>query len=183
MSSIQQALRALFLVSLVPGTAFAQSRPEIAVSQQGETFVIKVEAMLSAPARDIWAVLTDCDRAKEFVPHLEVCRIIEKDPQGRWDIRENVANPPLLPRVRTILRNDYTPPRGFTYKLVSGDMRRSEGSWSITPTASGAKVVYSAKVEPGLSAPGFLVIGAIKSDLPPMFEKLETLSRARARQP
>jgi hypothetical protein len=176
-------LHVLLISGLASGMAAAQTTPKIDVSDQNGKYLIRVEAVLSAPVRDIWAVLTHCTRATDFIPHLESCRILDKDPSGRWDIRENVANPPLLPRVKTILRNDYAPPHSFSYKLVSGDMRSSEGSWSILPSARGAKVIYSAKVEPGVSVPGFLVVSAIKADLPSMFEKLEALSRARARQP
>lgn len=173
--------RLIFMTTLITSTmAFAQPAPKIDVAQNGESYSIRVEAVLSSAPRHVWAALTDCDRARDFVPHLESCRVIERDPAGRWDIRENIANPPFLPRVRTVLRNEYTPISGFTYRLISGDMRVSEGSWSVQPAGNATRIVYQARVEPSVSVPGFLVISAIKADLPGMISKLAALSQTLA---
>jgi len=182
MSFIHSAILTSFLCALLPQATAAQGAPTIDVRQDGDSYLIRVEATLPAPARQVWAALTNCERAREFVPHLESCRIVEKDPAGRWDVRENVANPPLLPRIRTVVRNEYTPTSGFTYRLVSGDMKVSEGSWSLKPAGNSTHVIYSARVQPGMSAPSFLVIGAIKSDLPDMFSNLAILTRKLASQ-
>ncbi len=182
MSFAQRTILTSFLCALLSQAAAAQSAPTIDVRQDGDSYLIRVEAVLPAPARQVWAALTNCERAREFVPHLESCRIIEKDPAGRWDIRENVANPPLLPRIKTIVRNDYTPTSGFTYRLVSGDMQVSEGSWSVKPAGNSTSVIYSARVQPKILAPSFLVVSAIKSDLPEMFANLATLSGKLASQ-
>ena len=167
------------LVALcLPQGTRADMLPQIDIREEGSAWRVRVEATFSAPARQIWSVLTDCGRATAFVPHLESCRVMDHDPNGRWDIRENVSNPPLLPRMRTLVRSDYQAPRHFTYKLVSGDMKRSEGSWTLMPQPGGTQVVYVALIEPSLPAPGFLVANAIKADLPDMFRKLEALTRA-----
>ncbi len=167
----------LLFVSLHPA-AQAEMLPVIDVREEGTAWRVRVEATFPASANQIWSILTDCARATTFVPHLESCRILDKDPAARWDVRENIVNPPLLPRMRTIVRSDYRSPSSFTYKLVSGDMHRSEGAWSLTPHAGGTRVVYLALIEPSLPAPGFLVANAIKADLPEMFRKLDALTRA-----
>jgi uncharacterized protein YndB with AHSA1/START domain len=163
---------------LLIGATRAEVAPDIVVAKAPEGYRIHVEALLPAPPRQVWAALTDCARAKSFVPHLESCRILSRDPAGRWDVRENVANPPFLARVRTIVRSDYQPIRGFTYKLVSGDMRKSEGAWTLTPKGSGTHIVYEALVDPDMAAPSMVITAAIRSDLPSMFRKLDELSRA-----
>jgi ribosome-associated toxin RatA of RatAB toxin-antitoxin module len=182
MSFTYRTILISLLSALLPQMVAAQSPPTIDVQQNGDSYLIRVEATLPAPARQVWAALTNCARAREFVPHLESCRIIEKDPAGRWDVRENVANPPLLPRIRTVVRNEYTPTSGFTYRLVSGDMKVSEGSWSVKAAGNSTNVIYAARVQPSIAAPSFLVIGAIKSDLPSMFENLAILSGKLASQ-
>jgi len=146
------------------------------VQEEGSAWRIDVQATMTASQRQIWSVLTNCARAKDFIPHFETCRVADKDPAGRWDVRENISNPPFLPRMRTIIRSDYRAPQAFTYKLVSGDMKRSEGSWELIPQAVGTRVSYKAVFEPQISAPSFLMISAIKSDLSEMFSKLEKLS-------
>ncbi len=178
-------LRFLFALMLVfcPGSTRAEMVPVIALTEEGSAWRVHVEATFAAQPRQIWSVLTDCGRATAFVPHLASCRIIEKDQAALWDVRENIANPPFLPRIRTIVRSEYQSPRLFTYKLVSGDMRRSEGSWTLVPKAGGTQVTYLALIEPALPAPGFLVSSAIKADLPEMFRRLNDLSLAQAQRP
>ena len=173
------ALRIFFASLLMPGLLtplFAQTAPAVFVVEEGSAWRIKVEAKLQAPQKQIWATLTDCRLAADFIPHFESCRIIEKDPAGRWDVRENVSNPPFLPRNRTLIRSDYRAPNGFTYRLVSGDMRRSEGSWELIPQAGGTLLRYSALVEPLVAVPSFLIIPAIKNDVAEMIRKLGEVS-------
>ncbi len=176
MNFSQYAVLALCFFAQGSGIAWAQSPPSVDVATEGPVFIIRAEAVLSAKPAQIWATLTDCAKAPSFVPNLESCKVIEKDPAGRWDIRENIANPPFLPRVKTIVRNEYAPLRGFTYRLVSGDLRLSEGSWTINPIATGTRVTYAARFEPKIPAPSFLIVNAIKTDLPRLFSKLESAS-------
>ena len=165
----------LLTLSLSPG-ALAQTPPQVSVREEGSAWRIDVQATMTASQRQIWSVLTNCARAKDFIPHFETCRVADKDPAGRWDVRENISNPPFLPRIRTMIRSDYRSPQGFTYKLVSGDLKRSEGSWELIPQTVGTRVHYKALFEPQVSAPSFLMVSAIKSDLSEMFSRLERLS-------
>ncbi|MEN9708572.1 MAG: hypothetical protein RIQ68_980 [Pseudomonadota bacterium] len=160
----------------ISGGARAQGLVHVTVREDGSAWRIEVDAVMKASQRQIWSVLTNCARAKEFIPHFEICRVVEKDPAGRWDLRENISNPPFLPRIRTMVRSDYRSPQGFTYRLVSGDLKRSEGSWDLIPQAAGTRVRYRALFEPQVSAPSFLMVSAIKSDLSEMFSRLEQLS-------
>ena len=156
----------------------AQTAPAIIVTEEGAAWRIKVEAKLSLPHKKIWATLTDCGRARDFIPHFESCRIIDKDPAGRWDLRENISNPPFLPRNRTIIRSDYRAPQSLSYRLVSGDMRLSEGRWELLPQGSGTLLRYQALVEPLVAIPGFLMVPAIKRDVAEMIRKLGEASSA-----
>lgn len=159
----------------------AQSAPEVHVSEEGSAWRIAAEASMSASAKQVWAALTDCNRAGDFIPHFETCRIVEKDPAGRWDIRENISNPPFLPRNRTMIRSDYRAPYGFSYKLVSGDMRRSEGQWELVAQGAGTRLRYKALIEPLVPVPAFLIVPAIKKDLGEMIRKLDAVSASRPR--
>lgn len=165
----------LLALSLSKGAA-AQTPIQVTVREEGSAWRIEVDATMNASQRQIWSVLTNCARAQDFVPHFETCRVVDKDPAGRWDLRENISNPPFLPRIRTVVRSDYRSPHGFTYKLVNGDLKRSEGSWELIPQQVGTLVKYKAVFEPQMAVPSFLMMSAIKSDLSDMFSKLERLS-------
>ena len=160
-------------------TLLAQTAPIIAVSEEGSAWRIKVEARLAVSPKQLWAALTDCNQARDFIPHFESCRILEKESAGKWDIRENISNPPFLPRNRTIIRSVYRAPNGFSYKLVSGDMKQSEGAWELTPQKDATLLNYSALFEPLISIPAFMIVPALKKDLADMFQKLEAAAISR----
>jgi uncharacterized protein YndB with AHSA1/START domain len=175
-------LRSLFicLPLIVHGQfARAQTVAKVTVSEEGSAWHILVEGRMSAPVKQVWQALTDCSLARDFVPHFESCRMVEADPAGRWDIRENISNPPFLPRNRTLIRSDYRAPYRLTYRLVIGDMRRSEGAWDLIPQAGGTLLRYSALVEPLVAVPSFLIVPALKNDMSDMFRRLEILSASR----
>ncbi len=158
--------------------------PQILVEEEGDGILrILVRGFIAQTPQAVWTVLTDCALATRFVPHLESCRIVERDPDGRWDVRENISNPPILPRVRTVVRNDFKVGRNyaFTYRLVSGDMRLSDGRWSLEAGDGGTLVLYEARIAPNVPAPLFLIRNAISHDFPEMFRRLGALSEARAR--
>ena len=134
--------------------------------------LIEIEASPAA----VWAVLTDCTRAPNVIPHLESCRIIDKDPAGRWDIREHIINPPLLPRIRTLVRNDFQAPRRLAFKLQGGDMRVSDGFWALQPVSRGTRLTYEAVIAPKFAAPQFLITRAMAQDFPAMLKAIERAS-------
>ena len=178
----------VFLVTLF--TFGAQTRNTFANAASSEPIVevrpistpdgaaTRVSAVIdigASPAA-VWAVLADCARAPEVIPHLESCRIVERDSSGRWDIREHIINPPLLPRIRTLVRNDFNPPRRFAFKLIGGDMRVSDGAWTLQPLNGGTRVSYDAVIAPKFSAPQFLITRALSQDFPAMLKSIQRAS-------
>lgn len=174
------------LLAQPPGfsPAMANSDPWVETSDAGGGAVrIRAHIQIEAPPAAVWSVLVACDTAPKVIPHLESCKMQERDPAGRWDIRNHVINPPLLPRMRTTVRNDFTPFKRLEFKLISGDMRRSDGFWNLTPSGNGTKLSYDAVIEPSFAAPQFIVARSIQSDFPLLLSNIQrySLERSRAR--
>ena len=134
--------------------------------------VIEIEANPAA----VWAVITDCARAPKVIPHLESCRIVEKGPSGSWDVREHIINPPFLPRIRTLVRNDFTQHRRLAFKLQSGDMRISDGAWLLKLVNGRTRLSYEALIAPKYAAPQFIISRAIAQDFPAMLRAIQRAS-------
>ena len=147
----------------------------ISTPEGAATRVSAVVEIAASPVA-VWAVLTDCARAPNVIPHLESCRIVDKDPAGRWDLREHIINPPLLPRMRTLVRNDFQVPRRLAFKLQGGDMRVSDGAWELQPLNGGTRLTYVAVIAPKFVTPQFLITRAMAQDFPAMLKAIQRSS-------
>jgi carbon monoxide dehydrogenase subunit G len=137
---------------------------------------------IAAPPAIVWAVLSDCDRAPRVVPNMESCRIVQRDPAGHWDMRETVLNIALLPRIRSLMRNEYESGRRLVFKRIGGDMRISDGEWRIEPIAKGkaTRLHYEALFATTMLVPQFLIDQAAARDFPTFFRNIEQESLADA---
>jgi hypothetical protein len=126
------------------GEAWFEVRPD----PEGPAGRVRAAEEVAAPPARVFAVMTDCALAPRMVANLKSCRVLERDPAGRWDVREHVSRPMLFfPSVRSVFRTDYDPPRGFTYRRTAGDLKVLEGDWRLTPLDGGrrTRVVYEGR--------------------------------------
>ena len=172
------------LLTLLSPSSMASAQiaePAIAVTpattDKGEVTHVRASIRISAPPASVWATITDCARAPRIIPHLESCRLVERDPRGRWDVREHVINPPLLPKMRTVIRNDFTPSKRLAFRLLSGDMKASDGAWTLKADKGGTILSYDAFVAPNFAAPQFLVSRSISNDFPRMLRAIAKASQ------
>jgi len=142
---------------------------------------IRAAIDIAAAPLVVWNVLTDCARMPQIFPNLESCRIVEKDPAGRWDVRENVIDwAVLMPKLRTVVRNTFDVGRRLMFKRVSGDMRVSDGAWTLERHANGTRLSYNALVAPDFPVPQFMVEQAVHSDMPNLLRAIQKASVADA---
>ena len=117
-----------------------------------------------------------------MVANLKSCRIVERDPQGRWDVREHVSKMTLLPSVRSVFRSDYEPTSRIAFHRTAGDLKEFEGEWRLTPHGGRVQVTYEARVAAPFSAPGWMARIALRHDVPMALLALRREAMARAPQ-
>ena len=110
----------------------------------------------SVPPDVVFAVLADCEHATRIAPHLASCRVTERDPSGRWDIREQITRAGLLPSVRTVVRSDFQRPASLKYRRVGGDLAVLEGEWRMISIDGGrrTRVLYENRASSPNVVPG-----------------------------
>jgi carbon monoxide dehydrogenase subunit G len=186
----------LFAIVLIAGPAqalelsaraqalLAGGRPyaEVTPGPDGSSGVIRAAIDIAAPQAAIWAVMTDCDLAPRMVANLKSCRILDRDPQGRWDIREQISKMGLVPSVRSVFREDFDPPRRITFHAVGGDLKLLEGEWRLEPWGEQVRVSYEAHVAAPFSVPGWVARLVLRHDVPQALLALRRESVARAPQ-
>ena len=173
------------LAAELPDRAQAQldrGRPYVEVhpDADGSSGVILAAIDVAAPQGVVWSVMTDCDLATRMVANLKSCRILDRDPQGRWDIREEVTKMTFTPSVRTVYREDFDPPKSMTFRRTDGDLKVFDGEWRLTPHGDQMRVTYQARVAAPFAVPGWVARLALRHDLPMALLALRREAMARA---
>lgn len=198
-STMEVALRFfVFLVSLLmwlPSAAWAVAPltpAEVAALLKGET-VVRVTADPSsksiasgnafaaidipAPPAAVFAVLTDCARAKRIVKNMVSCKVLQRDPGGAWEVRETMVRLSVaLPDFRAVARLDFVRPTQLRFKQTEGNFDYAQGQWDLMGFREGrsTRAFYRIRAGTSVPIPEFVIQGMIQNDLP------ETLKALRA---
>lgn len=144
-----------------------RGRPWVEVRADADGYSGQISAAIDIPASKevIWAKMLDCDAALRMVPNLKSCRVLDRDPQGRWDVREQVSSAAFLPSVRNVYRSDYDRPNGIRFQRTSGDMRVFEGNWRLETRPDGVRVRYEARAAAPFTVPGWIARATLRRDV------------------
>lgn len=158
-------------------------RPYVEVRRDpdGESGMIRGAIEIAAPPEVVWSVITDCELAPRMVDSLKSCRILQKDPAGRWDVREDVSRMGFMPSVRNVFRSDYDPPRSVRFHRVAGDLMVFEGEWRIEPHGGRTRVLYESRVGAPFRVPGPIARLGLRYEVPRALLALRRESLARLR--
>lgn len=161
--------------------ALENGRPYVEVKPDGEgsSGVILAAIDVAAPQAVVWSVMTDCDLATKMVANLKSCRILDRDPQGRWDIREEITRMTFAPSVRTVYREDFDRPKSMTFHRTDGDLKVLEGQWRLVQHGDQVRVTYEAHVAAPFAVPGWVARIAMRHDVPMALLALRREAMAR----
>ena len=124
---------------------------------QGATIDIHASALLNADAATAWRVLTDYDRYAEFIPDLQVSRVVARD--GAKITVEQSGDAALwlfrLP-VHVTFEVNELPPDRLRSRTVAGSVRVLASSYVLVPDASGLRLDYAGQIVPGFELVGHI---------------------------
>jgi hypothetical protein len=145
------------------GRPYVDVRPDDVHSGSG---LIRGVIDIAARPEAVFATITDCALAPKMAADLKSCRIVDRDPAGRWDVREHVSKGGLVPSIRSLIRFDYAPPRGITFHRVGGDLPVLEGSWRLEPRPDGdVRVFYENRVATPFRVPAAVARIILRHDV------------------
>ena len=153
---------------------------EVRGDPDGASGLIRGAVDIAAPAETVFRVIADCDLAPKMVSSLKSCRVLERDPAGHWDVREEISKMTFVPSVRNVFRSDYDPPKSVRFARTGGDLKVFEGAWRIEPHGKGVRVFYENRVSTPFRVPGYLARIALRIEVPQALEALRRESEARA---
>lgn len=159
-----------------------QGRPYVDVrpDTDGSSGAVRGVIDIAAPIEVVWKVMTDCELAPKMVANLKSCRVVERDPAGRWDVREYVSRRNILPPVRNVFRSDYQPDQKISFHRTGGDLAVFEGEWLVEPHEGQVRVSYTAHIAAPFSVPGWIARIALRNDVHAALLAFQREAMARA---
>ena len=173
-------------LAAIAGPSFAAGRFEAAptVSAQaegGSAGVIRAAMDVAAPPAVVWKVLSDCANAPRYMPKLLSCKTLERDPAGKWDVREHrLEGNAFKPVMRNVFRTTLEAPRRLAFRRTGGDWKRSDGEWRLTAIPGGTHVTYELHVAVDAPVPASMVRGAVAKGMPASMRALRKEALAQA---
>lgn len=118
---------------------------------------VRLTFLVEATRKEIWAALVDYENFTQIFYDVQKISVLDQDRAGA-SVAYSV-NAVLIDVNYVLYRQYELPETRLTWKKVSGDLKRVEGSWTIKDTASGQikLMVYESFVDVGGILPGWLV--------------------------
>lgn len=130
---------------------------------------------IHAHRETVWALLTSCTEARELLPGLKECQVLETAPDGSGQLIRHVMDYSwFVPTLTYVLRATYDYPGHISIQRDSGDLRTLKASWYLKADGEFTVLSYSLEVTPGFWVPRWLVRIAVRHDLPKMLRTLRT---------
>jgi hypothetical protein len=160
----------LALAPVQPAEAGAVS---IEAARDGDAIDIHASALLSADSRTVWRVLTDYDRYTDFVPDLQVSRVVAR--RGETVTVEQSGAAALwlfkLPLDITFEVHE-VPPRLLRSRAVAGSLPGLASCYVLTPAPSGTRLDYAGRIVPGFALLGPFEQKAVEQSVARQFQAL-----------
>jgi len=135
----------------------------------------RMQMLARVPAQAIWEVIVSCELAFAFVDGLERCEVVE-DSGDRALVHQVVNQGWLVPTYDFVfesLRQHY---RQIDVRLVEGNLRALDASWSFLEAPQGTLVDYRVRIQPALPAPRFIVRRNVNKGMPGMLACIRGLA-------
>lgn len=141
-----------------------------------ETPVGYARGVIDAPPAAVWAVVEACEDYSKTMPRILKSAVVKREGAVRF-CKVTADMPFPAPDLESLTRAEgRAVDGGFvrTWRLVEGDYKINEGSFSLMPYGDGSKTLatYRIHVQPNLPLPDGIVRAAQKGSLPDVIHNL-----------
>lgn len=143
-------LAVIIVLCLSAGTVSAEARVHVEANEAVISVYAEIDARVDR--EQAWAVLTDYNRWAEYIPDLQVSRVIS--PPGEPIRLEQRGSIPWLPNFPLVMIAyvEELPPRTIRFQRIAGNIRALVGEWQIHGR-SPVRLTYRSTVIPGFPMP------------------------------
>jgi ribosome-associated toxin RatA of RatAB toxin-antitoxin module len=176
-------LLAAFALALLSATAGAAQAPAVAVRNTGDgVYAIVARFLVSEPASVVRAVLTDYPNIPRFMPNVRTSRILEQA-GGRVRVeQEAVSKFMMFSKTVHLVLDVHEGESRIQFRDACGrSFAVYDGSWTITPQATGTELLYELTAKPTFKVPGMVLGRLLERDSREMIDGLKAEIATRAR--
>lgn len=180
----------LRMVLLLAWTAAAGAADGVSVetTRRGAAVEVRAYARVEALQATVWDTVTDYDRLAQFVPGMRSSRVVahrngdlvvEQHGESRFLVFTYPLDVTLLARAR--------PPGAVDVRLLSGNLKRLDGSYRLEPAGAGwVALRWTGLIEPDALPPllgELLMRAAIEAQFTGMVREIERRAALARRSP
>jgi ribosome-associated toxin RatA of RatAB toxin-antitoxin module len=153
---------------------------------------VRAAVLIEAPPAVVFQLMSRCEDALLYVPHLRVCRVRDRAHDDSWQLVEHEIDFGwYAPRVKYVFRADFVVDQSINFRQVTGDFKANQGLWEFEGLESGTRTLvrYRAYIDPPTFVPNWLARSTFKREMPQMLTELrrrceaEQTLRAQATAP
>jgi carbon monoxide dehydrogenase subunit G len=174
----QRARRLFFAAALIvcAGTVMTAdpvSAPRVSVTESGGVFMVTAAFAVTEAPQTVIAVLTDYARIPEYMPDVQVSKVLERTPTGAVVEQQAVSRFMMFSKkVHLVL--DVSEDAGL---IRFRDRCRSsfasyEGSWTISQHDSLTVIDYQLSAKPAFEVPAFVLKRLLKRDAAQLIDRI-----------
>ena len=158
---IRYLLLSFVLLNFFGPIAQAQqsARDDVAVSVHfdGDIVVVDASFNVAVTPQEAWAVLTDFDHLAKFISNLQSSTVLSRTGDTLRVAQKGKASMgPLSFSFDQVREITLTPYEAIHSRMVSGSMKKFEGTTRLVPDASNTHVVYHSESIPNVWVPPIL---------------------------
>jgi len=130
--------------------------------------------VINAPVEKVFAVVTDFEKYKEFLPEVKSARV-RNCVAGSCEVDFEVE---VIKSIRYSIRVKEAAPHRMEWSFISGDfMKDNAGGWVLEDMGGGqTRATYTVEMKLGALVPGAVVKGLVETSLPKTLESFKNRS-------
>jgi ribosome-associated toxin RatA of RatAB toxin-antitoxin module len=145
----------------------------VSARRDGEAVIVEAQARLRAPLPLIWEVLTDYERYVEFVPDLQVSRVLSREHDKALVEQRGTAGFFLFRfplEVQLVVTE--VPFERVTCQSVAGNFKELTGVYELSAEADAMRLVYRGRLVPAFRLPPLVGLPALRASVERQFGAL-----------
>lgn len=123
--------------------------------------------LIDAPVEDVWAVLSDQDKAPDYMKTLLSSKLVEQN--DSYSLLEQQVKVGFH-KVKYIVKHMPEPPVAIRFERESGDLKEMGGFWRFFPVGEQPNtktlLVYRLSLKPDFPIPPFIIKKSLTDNLP-----------------